>query len=66
VSGDSHLADSDIGGMKRKPFSFASSEVARRLRTVHLKGQVSEIGEVMNSGVCRLKTQVFGVQSCEA
>jgi hypothetical protein len=31
VSGDSYLADSDIGGPKGNPFSFASGEEARRL-----------------------------------
>jgi hypothetical protein len=35
MSGDSHLIDSDIGGLKGNPFSFASGEVVRRLRAVH-------------------------------
>jgi hypothetical protein len=33
---------------------------------VHLRGQVAEIGDLVNSGVHRVKTQVLGVQSREA
>jgi hypothetical protein len=31
------IRDSDIGVQKRKSFDFASGEVAKRIRTVHLR-----------------------------
>jgi hypothetical protein len=45
MSGDSHLTDSDIGGLKRKPFSFASSEVARGCESSICVRQVAQIGK---------------------
>jgi hypothetical protein len=43
-----------------------SSEVARRLRAIHLRGQVADIGDLTNSKVRRVKAQVLGIQIREA